>query len=958
MRLLPFIILIFSTSVLIAGNPEPPIKVKEYELKNGLTVMLTENHDMPKIYGMVAVKAGGKNDPKDATGIAHYLEHMLFKGSETMGTIDFEKEKPLLDEITRLYEKLGQTKEEEERLKIQTDINEISKKAGEFAIANDLDGLLATIGATGVNAYTTEDYTAYHNTFPSSQLDKWLEIYSHRFEKPVFRLFQSELETVYEEKNRSMDDAFGQVFETLLENIYKNHPYGQQTVLGSVEHLKNPPMSKMYDYYNKYYVANNMVLILSGDFDTDSILPKIEEKFGDWRTGVVPTFPEYKEAPFNGREFVEKKMTPIKVGTMSFRAPKNGHPDQTKFNLAMEILSNYQMTGFLDKISDEGKIMGAGIIPLAFNDHGTSIIFYIPKIVGQKLENAEELVWEQINKLKAGEFEDDFFTAIKLNNQKELSLYWEKNGDRGYQMVQSFVQEKSWDEYYKQLNDLKSITKQDIVDVANKYFTSNYLCFYSKMGFPKKEKLSKPSFEPIIPKNEVKSAFAQQLETIQSVDLKPQFLDFNKTVITRKMDNNFTLNQVKNPFNEVFDLEIRYGVGKYKIPNLDLAARYLTFLGTKDKDVIKLKEAYHQFGASYYFTAEEESFTMHISGMEEHLNSILALTNEFINHVQVDEEKIKKLIGDLKTEEKMSRREPSYIGHHLNEFILLGDKATKQRELTKKELKKLTGSSLLASYKTALTYETTITFIGNKNTNEVEEMCKKHLWLNNQLAPKEAQLVFKRTIVPTTKIYFIDNKKAVQSQIYFNIEGDKRNNEEVTDAKAFNTYFGGGMHSLVFQEIREFRSLAYSAYGNYILAPEEGVNNHFQGYIGCQSDKTNDAIDAMLDLFNNMPVKSERIDIIRSSLIEKAKSSKPNFRYVMKNIDYWKRAGYNSDPNAIYLEQYKTKEFDAIVDFYQKEIKNKPIIITIVGDSKRFDLKKLESIGEVVELKEADIFVN
>ncbi|MEM7040294.1 MAG: insulinase family protein, partial [Bacteroidota bacterium] len=256
-----------------------PLNVKKAVLDNGFEVYLIEDEHAPMIFGAVAVKAGGKYDPKDATGMGHYLEHMLFKGTTTLGTTDYTKEKVYLDKIDALYEDLGKTTEPEKRKAIQKKINEEAVAAAEYAIPNELDRLLASIGSKGVNAFTTAEMIVYHNSFPSNQVEKWLDIYAHRFQNPVFRLFQSELETVYEEKNRAMDDFTRPLFERFQKSLFKNHPYGQQSVLGETDHLKNPSLMKMYAYFNKYYVANNMALVLSGDFDAEEVMPVIKAKF-------------------------------------------------------------------------------------------------------------------------------------------------------------------------------------------------------------------------------------------------------------------------------------------------------------------------------------------------------------------------------------------------------------------------------------------------------------------------------------------------------------------------------------------------------------------------------------------------------------------------------------------------------------------------------------------------------
>ena len=290
------IILITAIGICFASDK---LKIEVYELNNGLTVMLNEDKNASSIFGAVVVKGGGKQDPADATGIAHYLEHMLFKGTDQLGTVDYQSEKILLDSIEVFYDRLGSTIDEEDRTKIQKKINDLNVKASEYAIPNEFNKLMEGFGSTGVNAFTSNDVIAYVSQFPSHQTSKWLDINSHRFENPVYRLFQSELETVYEEKNRAMDNAFRVLFDKFFENFFKKHPYGQQNIIGTKEHLKNPSIRKMKEYYDEYYVANNMYLLLAGDFDAKSIKSKIEKSFGKLNSGPEPSFVSIDEDPFN-----------------------------------------------------------------------------------------------------------------------------------------------------------------------------------------------------------------------------------------------------------------------------------------------------------------------------------------------------------------------------------------------------------------------------------------------------------------------------------------------------------------------------------------------------------------------------------------------------------------------------------------------------------------------------------
>ena len=226
-----------------------PSNSRWYTLSNGLTVILAENSAKPRVQTLIATKAGSSSDPADNTGLAHYLEHMLFKGTEKYGSLDFKKEKVYLDQIDALYEKYNQTKDEAKRFEIYKEIDRVSGEAAKYAIANEYDKMLQGIGAQGTNAFTSFERTVYVNDVPSNQLSTWIDIEAERFRNPILRLFHTELEAVYEEKNRTLDNDGRQVYENLLASSFPNHNYGRQTTIGTIEHLKNPSLVKIRDYY-------------------------------------------------------------------------------------------------------------------------------------------------------------------------------------------------------------------------------------------------------------------------------------------------------------------------------------------------------------------------------------------------------------------------------------------------------------------------------------------------------------------------------------------------------------------------------------------------------------------------------------------------------------------------------------------------------------------------------------
>ncbi len=555
MKQLLLAFLLLAVHFLIAQE-QSQLEVKEFTLDNGMKVYLNEDRTATTVFGAVAVNAGGKNDPADATGIAHYLEHLLFKGTTELGTTDYEKEKVHLDSINLLYNALAKATIDTERRQLQLAINHHAVEASKYGLPNEFDKLLKSIGSTSVNAWTNEDMTFYHNSFPPSQVIRWLDIFSHRFQNPVFRSFQSELEVVYEEKNRALDNMERRLSEDVEFHTFKNHPYGTQDVLGTVEHLKNPSLTKMYNFFNTYYVANNMALILCGNFDSEAIIPHIKEKFGALRSGEVPEFLDYGSSQFEGREVVKVRQTPVKVGFYTFKTVPQGHPDEAALRIADYLLFNNSETGFINQLQLNNQLLMAGASPMFMEEDGAEMLFFVPKILFQSMGKAEKLVQQQIEKLRQGQFDDAMLEAVKselyINFQKRL----EDLPSRASAIGQAFNQNKSWEDYLDYADAVAAVSKADVVRVANAYFSKDYLAYISRMGFPKKPKLNKPPYRPVVTEQKGESAYAKRFAKIEEADLQPKFLDF-KTDATRY---NFGGNQLfvtPNPTNDIFSLNLK-----------------------------------------------------------------------------------------------------------------------------------------------------------------------------------------------------------------------------------------------------------------------------------------------------------------------------------------------------------------------------------------------------------------
>jgi len=947
MKKFTLLLIIYVLVGTLFSQENPALKVTQFKLDNGLTVYLNEDHSLPQIFGAVAVNAGGKNDPHDATGIAHYLEHVMFKGTDKIGTINWAAEKPILDSISLMYDYLSQTQDDAKRKEIHKTINHLSIRAAAYAIPNETDLILQHIGGTDINAGTSEDYTVYHNLFPSNQIEKWLDIYVERFRNPIFRLFQSELETVYEEKNMYEDNFFMKVYDEYKKNFWKVHPYGQQTIIGTTEHLKNPRLSKMVEFYNTYYVANNMALILTGDFSTEQVIPLIKEKFAILENRPVPEYPVYEEKPFNGREEVTVKITPIAMGAIGFRTVPANHEDEIALTICSAILSNQNQTGLLDQLMNDNQIWGVFAMNFNMNDLGGFHILFIPKLAVQKLADAEALILGKINQLKAGDFSEQLFEGVKLNYMKEHLLNLEDIESRGEMLLNCFVQKKSWEEQLATPEKVNNLTKDEIVRIANQYFGDNYLAAYSKVGSPKKDKIEKPDWKPIVPQQKVKkSEYAEYIESLPETEMPPKFVDFNKDLVINTLYKGVDYYQTENSMNQIFSLTFRFKVGTETDNRYSYVAEYLNDVGTSTQSAKEFKSALQNLGATLDFSCNKNNFTISVDGFDDKIVETLQLVAQFINHPEVKQDVIKKLYDGEKGNYPMMVNDPATLGKALFEFVQYEKKSSFINKLSLKDVKKLKAAELIALFKNILTYESEVHYTGTLPVAEIQSLLLKNIHFSPE--PHKASII-EIPVSEITKpvVYLHHNKKSVQSNIYTLCNGKIADEHDKALLNAFNEYFG----NLVYQEIRELRSLGYHTLGVYVNPKQKQIKGFYMGFLGTQSDKTIDGVTALVDLVKNMPEKPEQNETIKRALIQGINMENVSFRDLSWQVSRWRFQGYKEDPRKFQHKIYENLTFEDIVAVYQKFIKEHPIAVTISGNSKRIDAKALSEFGKVISVK-------
>ena len=931
----------------------------EYKLDNGLTVMLWEDHDQPDVTGYVVVRAGAVDEPAEYTGLAHYLEHMLFKGTQRIGALDWEKEKPMYDSIIALYDQYSETTDAKLREQLATQINEISMREAKISSTEDFFNMLDLIGAEGVNAYTSFDLTAYHNSFPAAEMYRWLTIFSDRLINPVFRTFQAELENVFEEYNMYANDPSSQAQKQLMEDIYKGSPY-ERDVIGLPEHLKNPRLSRLIEFYNTWYVPNNMALIIVGDFNTESTKPMIAETFGRLEPKELPARPSYPEVKLTGKKHYNLGYNPMV--TWIYPGVKEGDPDQDVLDFVCALLYNGQ-TGLLDKVNTKGDVQFAGVFSDARRNSGRIIIEAVPYYdANQQMfeddKTTEKIVMRGVDKIKNGQIDDELIANVKRLYAQSEKVSNETPSAKMSALVDCFTYGKPTDDIFTANEKIQALTKDEIVRVAKKYFGADYMTisFDEDKKNVKPKTLPKPNIKPLDPVKDAKTEYAEAFQKLPKGELKQTFNDFNDVQVS-SLGENVTMRYTKNTKNDIFTLTLRYGIGAHEMPMLPYATQLMENAGIQGNPAIDGKDfdqKVAELGGSVSYGCSDSYFTISISGEDENLAKIMNLVNRqllmpYLEQKQLDAVKGSEFYSRLSRQKRTAVQKSALL-----QYALYGKKSAYLDEVKFADIWTLDGIKVQQLIASARTYALDVFYCGTLDKDAVV----KELPLTEGMQPSKSPYIKDRVSYDKPTILFLPNSNVQQADLYFYINGRPYDISSDVASDAFNQYMSGGFTGVVLNEIRVKRSMAYTAYGVDATPALPGKECYFYGYVGTQSDKVADAINVYMDILTNMPQDSTNIASLKAALKQAAQTAKPSMRGKASTFEHWQRLGYTDDPSRVNAAAIDALTFSDIERFYEENIKGKPVTIILMGDPKKIDLKAIQQkCGcKVTKLSPAKLF--
>lgn len=932
------------------------LEVREYTLDNGLRLILSVNPAEPRIFTNIAIRSGSKQDPSETTGLAHYMEHMLFKGTSKIGATNWAKEKVLLEKISDLYEAYRQTKDEAKRQAIYAEIDQLSGEAAQLVAPNEYDKLTSSIGANRTNAYTWVDQTVYVNDIPSNELERWMELESERFRMMALRLFHTELETVYEEFNINQDKDFRKVFKAIRKELFPNHPYGTQTTIGSAEHLRNPSQKNIQEYFQTYYVPNNMAIVLAGDFDPDEAVAYAEKYFGDYQSKPLP---ELQFDPLPAREGI----TELEVFgqespyvSIAWRFGSSQTDDLLYLTLLRHLLHNGK-AGILDlELNQKQKVLEAEAWAWYYADHSAFGLFGRPR-EGQSLEAVKDILLAEIEKLKNGDFDDWLLEAcirdFKLNDIRAN----ESNAARTGDITQTYILDFDWSRYCQRDEWMEQKTKADIQAFAQERLKDDFVVVYKRHGEDNEViKVEKPPITHVQLKRELESDFAKAFLSKSSPSLEPEFIDFKEHIDTEMLRENLVFDYVYNPFNELFQLNYIFEMGKNNDRLLSIALQYLPYLGTDQYSPSELQKEFFRLGLDFDVHNNNERCYVTLEGLPESFEEGLKLFEHVLGHVKANPEALQNVISDILTRRANSKQNRNVILREaLGNYAKYGAVNPFNWRLDEQELRALSSEPLLERIHQLTSYEHKIYFYGQLPKARVRDLIQQHHQVAPQLKSIISPKIFTELDTPA-KVYFLDYP-IVQSDIYLLSRGTPRFDlEEHLVSELYNNYFGYGLSSIVFQEIRESKALAYSTYAYYSSPNRKERSHYLQAYVGTQPDKISDALPALTSIIDEMPIFPQQIQSAKNAILKRMESER-----ISPSHYYWQQRslhflGYEHDLRKDSYEHIARMTPEELRDFHQRKVQGRDFSFVVMGNKERIDLDYLKQYGPIEEVSLEQVF--
>ena len=641
---------------------------------------------------------------------------------------------------------------------------------------------------------------------------------------------------------------------------------------------------------------------------------------------------------------------------LGWRAEKASSLQNDTLQLIDAILSNGK-AGLLDlDLNQEMRVMVAQSGVEALMEHGFFLLIGMPK-EGQTLDEVKELLLGEIEKLKRGEFEEDLLVSA-VNNKKLNELRsLDHNRSRVSKMMASFINGVEWQQDVRQIDRLSKISKKDLVDFANRFFTDGYVTVYKRQGEDTtQKKIDKPEITPIPTNRDQASDFVKEVQQGKVEPIHPRFLDFKNDLSFYDTKKGLPVIYKQNTENDLFDLRFRYEFGQEDDRRYDIAASYIDYLGTKKLSAAEVKQQFYKLACNYFVSVGSDEIQIGISGLSENMPQALALLEDLLKNARVDKEAYAQFVALLLKNRQDNKTDQRTCFSMLNYYDYYGPHNAMRDNMTEQELKETDPQVLLDLLKNIAQYQHQVLYYGPLSQAELNQCVTKAHPTKKQLKPVPEGKPYRLQIAKEPAVFIAPyDAKNIYMRMNYN-EGRQTNLDEHATIDLFNEYFGGSMNGIVFQELREARGLAYNAGSYYITPSKKGEPESFMTHIITQNDKMMDCVAQFREILDNLPQSENAFNIAKDGLTKQIASQRTTKFGVISAYLRAKKQGYDFDINKKIYNDLQSLTLKDIAGFEQKNMANKTGHYLILGDEKELDIEGLEKIAPVQRLSLEEIF--
>jgi predicted Zn-dependent peptidase len=708
-------------------------------------------------------------------------------------------------------------------------------------------------------------------------------------------------------------------------------------------------MVAIHNYFNKYYVPNNMAVVLVGDFEFEPTIKLIDDTFGQLENKDVqhPELP--KEDPIASITEIEVYGPTAESVRVAYRVDGGlGSEDHKRAMLIDMMLSNGK-AGLMDLNLNQGqKVQRAGSYHSFLNEYGLHYLDGTPK-AGQSLDEVKDLMLAELDKIKKGEFDDWLIDAV-INDLKLSKLReYENSTSLASAYYNNFISQRAWADELSFLDELKDITKEDLMAYASENYGENYVLMYKRQGEDHSiAKVEKPQITPANLNRGKQSPYYENFSTISSGEIQPLFVNYKEEIKESELKNGVEVSYIENKTNDLFSLNIIFDMGSDHDKKLALAVAYMDYVGTDQLSPDEVKKEFFKLGINYGVNTGSERSYVGLSGLQENLDKGLVLLENLWDNAKGDQESYDKFVEKiLKARIDGKAKKDNILWSGMLTYGIYGENSRLRDIYDTNELQRMDPNELIQMVKDLKGYKQRIFYYGNDIESTISSLNNSHqvpTELKNYPEPKQYE-----QIATGNQVNFVDFDM-VQAEIILVAKADQFDAEKMAYAMVFNDYFGYSMSSILMQELRESKSLAYAVFAEYVNAGKKENSDVVWAYIGTQADKLPDAVDGLMVLMKDMPAVAEKFDSSKKSALKKIASQRITKSSIFWNYERLKRRGIDYDIRKDMYESIQNMTLEDMSAFFDKNVKGGEYTALVIGKKSDLDLNALKKMGDVKEM--------